>query len=175
MALWSYHPKFVADPKGELHDALRAELEPLTVPHYSRRSCLFSLKGNITYNSGIPPRRWDESPLIMLLKKLVETYCGREVDYCLAHIYTDGSATIGWHNDSEALKSDVLSLSFGAPRKFRFRKIGTTKGWEHEQVLGNGDLFHMHRGCQEVYEHCVPVETKIKGSRINLTFRFFEK
>lgn len=45
-------------------------------------------------------------------------------------------------------------------------------GQKGNQPQSNQQQSHeITRGCQNVYLHCVPIETKVKGSRINLTFR----
>lgn len=94
-----------------------------------------------------------------------------QFDYVLCHYYPDGNASINWHNDKEALDSDVVSVSFGSQRYFRFRLIGKTKGWIDQFELEHGDVFHMLCGCQRKLEHCVPVQKRITEPRINLTFR----
>ena len=99
---------------------------------------------------------------------------GETYDYVLVHIYYSGKGSIAYHNDSEAMNSSIASVSFGSTRKFRFRKIGKTKGWDHEFRLGSGDLFMMYKGCQSKYMHSVPIERSVKSQRINLTFRKYE-
>lgn len=166
---WRYLPAFVPDPDHlifrELYEVLRTRVRPGTSQY--RHSCVF---GPSHYDH-LPAFAWEEAPLIQKMRELVEIYAGQKVDYCLGHIYTDGKAAIGWHYDEEALTGDVYSLSFGTPRKFRLRLRGQTRGWVHEEVLQNGDLFHMLPLCQQQYEHCVPAETKLKTPRLNLTFR----
>lgn len=166
---WRYVPRLVADPDQvifrDLYETLRTRVRPGTSQY--RHSCVFG-KSDYTHLREFP---WEEAPLIMKMRELVELYAGKKVDYCLAHIYIDGKAGIGWHYDEEALASDVYSLSFGTPRKFRLRERGQTRGWVYEQVLSNGDLFHMLPECQRTYEHCVPPQTTIKTPRVNLTFR----
>jgi alkylated DNA repair dioxygenase AlkB len=119
----------------------------------------------------MPAFHWKECALIEKIKEELENKLGTYFDYCLAHCYPDGEASIGWHNDKEALETDVVSISFGATRKFRFRKLGETKGYCKEFNLGNGDVLHMLSGCQKIYKHSVPVEKTVKTPRINLTFR----
>lgn len=145
-----------------------------------RMSCYFTFlerespnSRNYNYNN-LPAFEWNLSPTISTIKEIIEKYMKTYYDYCLVHIYRDGNDNIGWHNDEEALNTDVVSVSFGNTRKFRFRKIGKTSGWETEIFLNGGDLLHMKNGCQRQYKHCVPVEKSIKGMRINLTFRKLE-
>ena len=139
-----------------------------------RRSCIFSLRpsyidadeDSYTYNH-LPP-------IIEELKQKIETLTGERFDYVLAHIYYDGKAGIGYHSDKEAMSSQIASVSFGATRKFRLRRVGETSSWDYEFKLRSGDLFMMYVGCQEKYMHSVPVESAILKPRINLTFRKYE-
>lgn len=170
---WFYIPEYLEDPDrtyyGDLFTELNYKCQKLyPTQKMERRSCIFSKGGKISYNMG--GYDWSTSPTIRLLKEKVEKHFRERFDYCLAHIYAPGSS-IAWHNDSEASMTAVLSLSFGETRKFRFRDIGTTRGWRHELKLGHGDLVYMKVGCQFIFEHCVPVEKKALGYRINLTFR----
>lgn len=122
----------------------------------------------------LPFYTWESSKIIFDIKNYLKEKFDESYDYCLAHIYRDGSDMINYHNDKEALNTDVFSISFGATRKFRFRKIEDTSGWEKEFELGNGDAIHMLKLCQRKYKHSVPTEAKVKESRINLTFRKLE-
>lgn len=115
--------------------------------------------------------KWEEAPLVNYIKLRLEKKFNTHFDYVLCHIYVSGEVPIGWHNDSESLDEMVCSVSFGITRKFRFRMMGETKGWCDEFNLEHGDLFVMERECQRKYEHCVPVEKRVKEPRINLTFR----
>ena len=38
-------------------------------------------------------------------------------------------------------------------------------------ILTDGDLLLMLPGCQEKYQHSIPVRKRIKEPRLNLTFR----
>lgn len=165
----------------------------------TRKSCVFNgiHDQTLEFNYGkLPIYPWKYAPSIFPeICRIVESLTKEEYDYVLVHIYPSGDSAIAWHRDSEALGSSVASVSLGATRKFRFRTIGNdlntpnrriqmreaprTKGWDHEIKLEDGDLIIMHgpdlttgrRSCQEVYQHCVPVEKTIKNSRINMTFR----
>lgn len=155
-----------------------------------RHSCVFvdihspvtSVTKEIGYNH-IPLYRWQHAPSILHeVCKIIEDQTAENYDYVLVHIYESGEAGIGWHNDKEALNSSIASLSLGATRKFRLKKIGRKTGWDHEFSLKDGDMIWMHgpdpttgrESCQKIYLHTVPVEKKVKGPRINLTFRQYE-
>lgn len=137
-----------------------------------RMSCLF---GNFHYE-GVPSNNWSDAPpcLIKLVME-VQNILKVEFEYCLVHIYLDGQSYIGWHNDKEASNTMIASLSLGAPRKFRFRKMGKGDSkstiYDYQYILRSGDLLVMKEGCQRKWEHCVPKELTVKHPRINITFR----
>ena len=169
--MWSYYPGvFQAISFTNAFN----EIHPLTQENHSRASCVF-VSPEVTVGYGIPEYTWDKSPIVDRIKLHIEQYGNINFDYCLAHIYKDGNSAIAWHNDKEALCEEIYSVSLGQPRKFRLRPLEATSGWEVEFKLGNGDLFHMHRGCQLKYKHCVPKETTVTNPRISLTFRKFDR
>jgi alkylated DNA repair dioxygenase AlkB len=80
---------------------------------------------------------------------------------------------IGWHADREHRQERhkiVASLSLGQSRRFIMRDIKDHKN-KKEWILSSGDLLLMHRPCQDLLQHSVPIERKVTGARINLTFR----
>ncbi len=138
----------------------------------SRRSFIV---GESNYLSGdIPQIQWSKVPYITGLRNFLAIVFHAQPDYCLVHLYVDGSASINWHNDKEAWRSDVFSISFGATRKFRFRRIHQKSGYLKELLLHSGDLVWMKPGCQQKFLHCIPKTLSVKEPRINLTFRFQE-
>src|SRR5690606_11798290 len=46
---------------------------------------------------------WKDYPLAAKLKEEIEKKFHTQFDYVLSHIYEDGEANIGWHNDKESL------------------------------------------------------------------------
>ena len=131
----------------------------------------------------VPIYNWENAPTILHeICKIIENYTQENYDYVLVHIYPSGDAGINWHNDTEAMNSSIASVSLGATRKFRLKKIGRKSGWDQEFYLNDGDLIWMHGpdsktgrlSCQQIYYHTVPVEKKIKNPRINLTFRQYQ-
>lgn len=182
---YSYIPSFSKDRFDKLYPELVNKCSTYSFKLFNKQvtpkriSCVFLSKNtsegrdnieDYTYSS-IPYFDWEESSEIMKIKKRIENFIGKKFDYCLAHIYNNGEANIGWHNDREALNTSVVSISFGATRKFRLRKIERKNGWDDQIYLKSGDLLHMFPGCQKVYKHTVPIEKTVKKPRINLTFR----
>lgn len=212
---WYYIPNFVDCDINKLYE----ETDVLCKNYYNhingkeyeskRKSCVIiksedRLKDNFFGYSHLPKYGLSQTSFIHKICPRLWEYLEKKLechfDYCLIHIYMDGKSSINWHNDKEAMNSDIVSISFGDTRKFRLRKIGTFKGWNYEYLLTHGSLFFMKgpyvrennsdghipeeqknnnterivRGCQHVYQHCVPVEKKVKGIRINFTFRVFD-
>lgn len=196
---WSFIPKLIP---VEYFDTLYKKLYKKTsrYPIKIRGNVFTSRRRSCTYTSnkdgmlgyvydGMPRYKWEKAPKELLeIRDLVGYYAGDqstkvEFDYVLCHIYEDGSDYIGWHCDREALNTPIVSVSLGpteGSRKFRFRKMGETKGWEEEFDLVSGDVLIMHgptkkrEGCQRVYKHGVPSTKKKVSPRMNLTFRQFE-
>jgi alkylated DNA repair dioxygenase AlkB len=144
----------------------------------SRKSCVFTSDIKKTRNklpgyNDIKFYTWDYSLIALKIKAEVEKLVNHSFDYVLLHFYTNGKATIGYHNDKESLNSEIASVSIGQKRKFRIRRLGQTRGWIEELHLGEGDLLIMNKGMQKRYDHGVPAELKIKDPRCNYTFRNF--
>lgn len=109
---------------------------------------------------------------LLELKKLVEEKSGESYNSCLLNLYHSGEEGMAWHSDGETdLKKHgaIASLSFGAERYFAF-KHKTTK--QRLQVfLEKGSLLVMKGSTQSYWLHRLAPTKKVKGARINLTFR----
>ncbi|MCX2575543.1 alpha-ketoglutarate-dependent dioxygenase AlkB family protein [Pedobacter sandarakinus] len=109
---------------------------------------------------------------LLLLKQIAEKHTGASYNSCLLNLYHNGDEGMAYHSDDEkslAPNSSIASMSFGEERKFLF-KHKTTK----ETVglyLENGSLLEMKDATQTFWLHRLPPTKKIKGARINLTFR----
>ena len=80
---------------------------------------------------------------------------------------------IGWHSDNEpelGYEPTIASLSLGAERRFKFR-LREDHDVKEEIILPSGSLVVMSGPCQQLWDHEIPKELKIKTPRINLTFR----
>lgn len=179
---WTYKPKlipsFVFEPLLKLMNEYCEEGSGKERSGKERYSCVFNLKNTFQGYYKFPS--YNETPSIITeICKFVEQFTKEKYDYVLVHIYKTGTASIGWHRDMEAINSSVASVSLGTTRKFRLKKLERKTGWDYEYQLQDGDLIWMHGpqptknllSCQTEYLHCVPVESKIKTPRINLTFR----
>lgn len=168
---------------GKTHDIPRKSCLMILRPEDDKPRTQFNKEYKTT------PRYQDEDipSEINTINQLLKTEFNEEFDYVLCHIYRNGHDYVSYHNDKEALKSGIASVSLSnknTARTFRFRKIGETSGFEHEFALETGDLIYMYGptqgrpGCQSVYSHSlIKINGKkgeLFGPRINLTFRKFE-
>ena len=170
---FTHLPKAIEDCYDKVYEGVKDKVEYATK---GRRSCLFALHeidllgkryGNSYSHVEVPT-------VIQEIRTKVELLTKQVYDYVLVHIYLTGEAGISWHSDSEAVNSYVCSVSLKTPRKFRLRRVGETKGFDHEFILGPGDVFLMMPGCQTKYQHAIIPEKRITEPRINLTFRQYE-
>lgn len=107
-----------------------------------------------------------------LLLEFVNNLYSSEYNGILINRYDNGEQYIGAHSDDETSldKNGVIALSYGAERKFRIRdKI--TKKIRLDVPLSHLSIIHMGGEFQKEFTHEVPVERKVKGKRISLTFR----
>jgi alkylated DNA repair dioxygenase AlkB len=113
-------------------------------------------------------------PELAELLRLVNEMLGANFNGILANEYPNGENYIGAHSDSEIgldAKVGVVSISYGAERKFRIRskvdtKIVCDEPTTHGQLLVMGGI-----NFQKLYTHEIPIQKKIKESRISFTFR----
>lgn len=113
---------------------------------------------------------WTEH--LLSLKAAAEKISGATCNSCLLNLYHDGGEGMGWHSDDERSLSEgapILSMSFGAERKFSFRHKGTKETFS--VILENGSLLVMGGETQKNWHHQLPKSAKISTPRVNLTFR----
>jgi alkylated DNA repair dioxygenase AlkB len=117
------------------------------------------------------PRAW--TPTLASLRDELATRFDLHFNSVLANLYRDGHDSMGWHSDAEPELGDepvIASLSFGAPRRFRFRSRETRKVAVAIE-LAHGSLLVMRGGTQRLYQHDLPRCAGCSGVRVNLTFR----
>jgi alkylated DNA repair dioxygenase AlkB len=178
---FTYKSKLVPE---KYFDILYEEVKDKVEKNSSRKSCVYNLHNiNLDVGYSVPSYNYSEVPSSLgEIRTLVEKDTNEIYDYVLVHIYEDGNSMITWHNDKEALNSTICSISLGAARKFRLKEKERKTGWDYEFYLSSGDMILMHKpsdlndfiGCQNKYLHTIPVESKVKNRRINLTFRQYE-
>lgn len=121
-------------------------------------------------NNLLQSRPW--TPLLSTIKFKVEALLDFGFNAVLVNLYRNGDDHVGWHadNEPELGKHPVIaSLSFGAERRFAFRRKNSP---EHGYVpLGSGTLLLMRSGFQSHWLHSIPRDKSVVSGRINLTFR----
>jgi alkylated DNA repair dioxygenase AlkB len=116
------------------------------------------------------PTLWH--PQVLEIKLKLEKMLGIEFNACLLNMYPDGSTGMGWHSDDEkelGKTSCIASVSLGCERYFDAKH--KSKEIKHRVLLENGSLLLMKGNMQTHWKHALPVSKKVKGPRINLTFR----
>ena len=91
----------------------------------------------------------------------------------LVNLYRNGRDSNGWHADNEPELGPhpaIASVSLGATRRFRLRKI-SDKRQTHAIDLAHGSLLVMESGVQEIWQHQLAKTARPVAERINLTFR----
>ena len=113
---------------------------------------------------------WTEH--LLFLKDVAEKNSGATYNSCLLNLYHDGGEGMGWHSDDERSLAEcapILSMSFGAERKFSFRHKSNKEAVS--VFLENGSLLVMAGETQKHWHHQLPKSAKISIPRVNLTFR----
>jgi len=183
-----------------LTDALKKCLDNIPLNHkpevrvfnkicHQQRNVGFYSDGTVGYTySGQTTNIFPLSPhpeLVSVLEKVNEDL-SLDFNGILINEYVDGSNTIGAHSDNETgleeldvvidhgdfklWGSVVVSLAYGAARKFRVRDKKTKKivlDVDHTP----GGLLLMVGDFQKEFTHEIPKQMKIKEGRTSLTFR----
>jgi len=116
--------------------------------------------------------------LAALRDRLQEALAAR-FNFVLGNFYRNGRDSMGWHADDETeLGRDplIVSLSFGATRRLRFRRrAGTTQSSDGNRTgyvdLTHGSMLMMWGRSQREWQHALPRTARDVGERINLTLR----
>jgi len=123
--------------------------------------------------SGIEMKALPFTAVLLEIKSAAEKHAGVTFTHVLLNYYRDGNDSMGWHRDNEkslGLNPVIGSVSFGAARKFQFRKYKENKT-KVELELEGGSFLLMKGLTQHFWEHQVPKTSLSIGERINLTFR----
>jgi alkylated DNA repair dioxygenase AlkB len=176
-----YSPKFIEEAEcktyiEKLFNTIEWENEIINLfgkEIIMNRQIAFYADDEITYtyskNQKIG-KKWNE--VLISLKNKVEAKTKINYNACLLNLYHDGTDGMGWHSDNEKEiieNSSIVSLSFGADRKFSFKNKKTKQ--TISLILENGSLLEMKENTQKNWLHALPKTKKIKNIRINLTFR----
>jgi alkylated DNA repair dioxygenase AlkB len=176
-----YFADAFAHDADALRDALLAEIpwERHRIRLFGREvdsprlSCWIGDAGTeYTYSrTRFEPRAW--TPSLAAIRGALATRFAIRFNSVLANLYRNGQDSMGWHSDDEpelGREPVIASLSFGAPRKFRFRSRGTREVAGSIE-LAHGSLLVMAGATQRLYQHDLPRSARLDDARINLTFR----
>ena len=109
--------------------------------------------------------------LKLLLEKVNQIF-DSDFNGILVNKYLNGEDYIGKHSDDETGLDavGVVSLSYGAVRKFRIREKESGKKVIDIPTLPY-HLIHMGGDFQKEFTHEIPIEKKVKDVRYSFTFR----
>jgi len=117
------------------------------------------------------PIHWTHN--LLEIKRRIEGIAPDVFNSALLNRYRDQQDSMGWHRDNEkelGINPVIGSVSFGAPRLFRLRHY-KNKTHTRSLELTHGSLLIMSGQTQHYWEHSVPKQAAVKGTRINITFR----
>ncbi len=136
----------------------------------------YTFSGTVSKGHPLPPE-------LLALKEYVDKKYGspeQGFDEILVNWYENGHHYIGFHSDSEIQlvpNSPIVSVSFGAERKFRIREKHT-KRIVLDLPLTDRSVVVMGGTMQKEFTHEVPKIAGKKGEdvgpRVNVTFRQFK-
>jgi alkylated DNA repair dioxygenase AlkB len=132
---------------------------------YADEGCNYKYSGKML-------RRNNWHPVLLKIKKNIETVSGEKFNSVLANLYRDGSDSMGWHSDDESsIKQDtsIASVSFGEQRPIFFKHKTDDISFSIDQ--SHGSLIIMNGETQKFWKHSIKKSKKLMKPRINLTFR----
>jgi alkylated DNA repair dioxygenase AlkB len=113
---------------------------------------------------------------LLAVRLRLEALLGTGFDYVFVNRYRDGRDSVAWHGDHDGGRDPrrvVASLSLGATREFGLRPK-CQSGLRPRAIavdVAHGDLIVMAGETQRMWEHRVRKDLRVRGERINLTFR----
>lgn len=118
------------------------------------------------------PDAW--TPILLSIKDRIEQVLELNFNSVLLNLYRHGKDYVSWHSDDEPELGNnptIVSVSFGATRRFQLRHKSNKDLDTVEVSLTHGSLLIMKGSTQHFWKHQVPKTSKISSERINLTFR----
>ena len=141
-----------------------------------RLTALYGEEGKSYTYSGIEMLPTPFTPIVLNIKKRIETTSGARYNSVLLNLYRDGKDSNGWHSDDEkglGMNPHIASVTFGAKRTFHLR-FKQNKKLKHSLLLEHGSLLLMGGSTQHFWQHQIPKSDVIQDPRINLTFRLIK-
>jgi alkylated DNA repair dioxygenase AlkB len=118
------------------------------------------------------PNAW--SPLLLMLKSVVEKVAGVSFNSALLNYYRNEQDSMGFHSDDEPELGPypvIASLSLGEERTFVFKHKTSETLRPVKLRLTPGSLLLMKGGTQKNWKHGIQKEKAPCGPRVNITFR----
>ena len=137
-----------------------------------RLTCFFSDNDTALRYSSVIMKPHKFTPELMELKHRIESEYNLQFNCCLMNLYRDGNDSNGWHADNESQlgrNPAIASLSLGDSRWFHLKH--RSRDIRYKLELESGSLLIMRGATQHFWLHQIPKTKKLKGPRINLTFR----
>ncbi|MCC6070233.1 alpha-ketoglutarate-dependent dioxygenase AlkB family protein [Massilia sp. GCM10020059] len=129
--------------------------------------------GDARYSySGLDLEPLPFTPLLLEIKRAVETVTGEAFNSVLLNYYRDGRDSMGMHSDDEAElgpEPAIASLSLGATRTFILRHRQSKQTVKLD--LTSGSVLLMRGKTQHFWLHGINKSARQTGPRVNLTFR----
>ncbi len=178
---YAYHPNFISN---DIHNSLWNELVSVQSldSSFLRIGDYVSDTGKIMFTDQdlidqnvFPTEAWGIvkpwPKYLQNVKHQVEDLIQKTFQVCVGIYYPDGNTGVDYHTDPPAFgdTSIIPSVSLGEERLFSLKEKSSSK--TTDIILQQGSLFVMGKGCQELYEHALPIDEQYKKPRINLTFR----
>lgn len=119
----------------------------------------------------LKPHGWTDT--LLAIKQRIEDITQTTYTSALLNQYRDGKDSVGWHADDEPVQGKnptIASVSFGATRKFRFRRTDNHT-LKTALMLTHGSLVMMQGETQHFWQHEIPKTSQPTDIRINITFR----
>ncbi|MGR5519769.1 alpha-ketoglutarate-dependent dioxygenase AlkB family protein [Vibrio sp. PNB22_4_2] len=174
-----YQPDFLSEIEAEHYFSRLRSTLPWHQEHIMifgrsvRQPRLQAWYGDTAYTySGLTMPPSPLTPDLNELKVRSEAIAQTTFNSVLANLYRNGQDSMGWHQDNEpelGANPVIASLSLGETRRFVLRNLHCKTQIEYE--LSPGSLLIMAGELQHHWKHAVPKTAKLKGERINLTFR----
>ena len=161
----------IEEVKGQLLVKPPIQLYGKTV-HQQRDIGFFSNESIGYYYSGQLAKSKPIQPNLFELMNTINTQFGTNYNGVLVNKYENGNNYIGDHSDDEKNldKGGVISISYGATRKFRI-KDKLIKKIVMDIPTTSNIIIHMGGDFQKEFTHGIPIEKKVKDARYSLTFR----
>lgn len=153
---------------------LPAEQTKVDLKAISRSIVAFGESGLRYSFRGLTINCYPWSPLLLEIKKTVETLTNVDFNCVFIDRYEDGNACTGQHKDNESHLEEnhpICSLSLGEARTIVFKRPNFK---EKRIELKTNTLLVMSSATNNVWSHGIPRQKEKTGVCINLTFHKME-